>query len=370
MGVQNPNSTNYVHPNEPNLLNVHKALTYDPVNGEPHLRVTLGSDNITVSGNVNLVEAVRVNNTEAQMIPVYLVGNVLTVNQGTSPWVTTGNANVTGNVSITQMPGITGNVGVVGNVNVTQGTSPWTVSALNTTTNSGSFEWQVARGAVTGAVAVNVFGHQDLISITPWAVWDRAADYVFPTTASQLTVVSTSATDNNTCRVTIFGLDADWNPLVEQVALTGTNTVTTAGTFLRINQMLMTAPATGQINNVGTITAKIGDTIYAQINPGIGKTKMAVYSVAAGKSFYLTQITALAGSATGTSKYMNFQAVIKNNLTGVSFTLLQATWQNVYQVQRVVPLAYGEKQDIKWQLYTNSGDYPASIIVEGALLTN
>jgi hypothetical protein len=67
---------------------------------------------------------------------------------------------------------------------------------------------------------------------------------------------------------------------------------------------------------------------------------------------------------------MNFQAVIKNNLTGVSFTLLQATWQNVYQVQRVVPLAYGEKQDIKWQLYTNSGDYPASIIVEGALLTN
>ena len=100
MGVQNPNSTNYVHPNEPNLLNVHKAMTYDPANGEPHLRVTLGSDNITVSGNVNLVEAVRVNNTEAQRIPVYLVGNVLVVNQGTTPWV------VGGNVSITQMPGV------------------------------------------------------------------------------------------------------------------------------------------------------------------------------------------------------------------------------------------------------------------------
>ena len=99
MGVQNPNSTNYVHPNEPNLLNVHKALTYD-ASGEPHLRVTLGSDNITVSGNVNLLDAVRVNNTEAQRIPVYLVGNVLTVNQGTSPWV------VGGHVSITQMPGV------------------------------------------------------------------------------------------------------------------------------------------------------------------------------------------------------------------------------------------------------------------------
>ena len=120
MGVQNPNSTNYVHPNEPNLLNVHKALTYD-ASGEPHLRVTLGSDNITVSGNVNVLDAVRVNNTEAQRIPVYLVGNVLVVNQGTTPWVTTGNANVTvtGNITgITTLPSITGNVSVTGNVAV------------------------------------------------------------------------------------------------------------------------------------------------------------------------------------------------------------------------------------------------------------
>lgn len=123
MGVRNQNSTSYVHPDEPNLLNIHKALTYDPINGEPHLRVTLGSDNITVSGNVNVLDSIKVNNTEAQMIPVYLVGNVLTVNQGTNPWVTTGNANVTvtGNVGgITTLPAITGNVGVSGNVSITQ----------------------------------------------------------------------------------------------------------------------------------------------------------------------------------------------------------------------------------------------------------
>lgn len=94
MGVQNPNSTGYVHPDEPNLLNIHKALTYD-ASGEPHLRVTLGSDNITVSGNVNLLDAVRVNNTEAQRIPVYLVGNVLAV---------TGNVGVSGNVNVNNFP--------------------------------------------------------------------------------------------------------------------------------------------------------------------------------------------------------------------------------------------------------------------------
>jgi hypothetical protein len=102
--------------------------------------VTLGSDNITITGDVNLVDAVRINNTESQMIPIYLVGNVLTVNQGTTPWyananvignisgITTlpairGNVNVDNfpsNVSITQMPAITGNVGVSGNVSITQ----------------------------------------------------------------------------------------------------------------------------------------------------------------------------------------------------------------------------------------------------------
>ena len=94
MGVQNPNSTGYVHPDEPNLLNIHKALTYD-ASGEPHLRVTLGADNITVSGNVNLLDAVRINNTEAQRIPVYLVGNVLAV---------AGNVGVSGNVNVNNFP--------------------------------------------------------------------------------------------------------------------------------------------------------------------------------------------------------------------------------------------------------------------------
>ena len=165
MGVQNPNSTNYVHPNEPNLLNIHKAMTYDPANGEPHLRVTLGSDNITVSGNVNLVESVKVNNTEAQMIPVYLVGNVLTVNQGTTPWVTTGNANVTviGNIAgITTLPSITGNVnvnnfpsnvritdmpGITGNVAIYDGGNSITVDGNVTATITGTSTFTLGTGS-------------------------------------------------------------------------------------------------------------------------------------------------------------------------------------------------------------------------------
>ena len=183
MGVQNPNSTGYVHPNEPNLLNVHKAMTYD-ASGEPHLRVTLGSDNITVSGNVNLLDAVRVNNTEAQRIPVYIVGNTIAVTQGTTPWHTnaniigniagitslpaiTGNIwinGITGNISgITTLPAITGNVGVVGNVQVTQGTTPWTVTG----NVNASLAGQEVAVILAGASKETAFGELYGITITP-----------------------------------------------------------------------------------------------------------------------------------------------------------------------------------------------------------
>jgi len=70
MGVQHPNSTGYVHPDEPNLLNLHKAMEYDEA-GKPHVRVTLGSDTITINGDVNLVDNVRVNNRSTTHTSIY-----------------------------------------------------------------------------------------------------------------------------------------------------------------------------------------------------------------------------------------------------------------------------------------------------------
>jgi len=71
MGVQNKNSTGYVHPDEPNLLNLHKAMEYDNA-GKPHVRVTLGSDNITITGDVNLVDTVTVNSTPEDPVHTHI----------------------------------------------------------------------------------------------------------------------------------------------------------------------------------------------------------------------------------------------------------------------------------------------------------
>jgi hypothetical protein len=116
MGVRNPNSTNYVHPDEPNLLNLHKAMEYQ--DGVPHLRVTLGSDNITITGDVNLLDTVTVNSTPEDPIHTHIT------EVGTSGVLTTAYLPVGGTVSI----------GSDGTVSL----SAATLSALENITVSGS----------------------------------------------------------------------------------------------------------------------------------------------------------------------------------------------------------------------------------------
>ena len=57
MGVRNPNSTDYIHPDESNLLNLHKTMQYNSA-GEPVMRTHV--DGITLEGDV-LVNKVKLN---------------------------------------------------------------------------------------------------------------------------------------------------------------------------------------------------------------------------------------------------------------------------------------------------------------------
>ena len=191
-GDRRLNTTDYQHPQETNLLDVARALQYRYLTGEPELRVNLGPNAFVISGNVLIPGIVQVfsdpdnpihnhttevgtsGNLQVPWLPV--AGNVtvdsgnIMVTQGTIPWIVsnsnvavignitgittlpaiTGNVGVSGNVSITQLPAITGNVNVDnfpsniritdmpgitgnvhvygGNVNVTQGTTPWSVT--------------------------------------------------------------------------------------------------------------------------------------------------------------------------------------------------------------------------------------------------
>jgi hypothetical protein len=226
---------------------------------------------------------------------------------------------------------------------------------------------QVARGKVDGASQLNMFAYSASVSTTLRPVWENAASYTFPASALTMTLVSTSASDNSTAQVLISGLTTGYAAVSETVALNGVTGVTTVNTYLRINSMVLTVAGSGQITNVGTITAKNGATTYAQINTGIGKTQMSIYSVPAGFTMYALNINAFQGDSG--SGYVNYRIQSSVN-NGPQLTVLQTTFRQAYQVPRANPFPYPEKSDIQWQFSVNTGTHDLGFILEGVLISN
>jgi hypothetical protein len=179
------------------LRNINQALALDEASGNVFLRTgfegnIIISGNVTIPGNVDahISEIGTSGNLTVPWMPVSIDGNSavtitsgnITVAQGTSPWVVSGNVNsnvsgnvgVTGNVNIGTMPAITGNVNANitgGNVTVQQGTSPWVVSGnVNTTITGGN-----ANVAITGT-NLDAFGR--LRVSEPYTLFDSQNRYI------------------------------------------------------------------------------------------------------------------------------------------------------------------------------------------------
>ena len=136
---------------------------------------------------------------------------------------------------------------------------------------------QVARGLVTGASVVNIYGYQPSVGTTFIPVWENATTYTYPGSASTMLLYSSSGSDT-AVSVLINGLAASYNNLSETKVLTnGTTGVTTANSYLRIN----TITVTGSNNAVGILyLSNAGKTTtYAQITAGNGKNQAMIYTL-------------------------------------------------------------------------------------------
>jgi hypothetical protein len=233
------------------------------------------------------------------------------------------------------------------------------------------FDLQVSRGQITGHTVVSLFGYQASVTTTPIPIWENATVYVYPTSASTLTMVSTSASDDTNARILISGLDASYNLISETLAMNGTTGVTTVNSYFRINSLLMTSPGTSQTTNVGTITLKQSSNILAQINAGVGKSQSTIYTVPAGYSFFLDLAEVNTSNSYTGSTIITYKVQAINNVTGVKLNVLQQPFVSIYTASRSSdPFLYTEKTDIQWQLSTSTGTIAAGVIITGKLIQN
>ena len=154
---------------------------------------------------------------------------------------------------------------------------------------------ELAMGKVSGQTQVNKFGENPSVGVgTTEDVWDGGGTYAFPASAAitHLRQATDQVGTDGNLPVEIQGLDVNWAAVTQTHNLDGTDTTTEVllGTALRrvfrlkVNGNVVAAAdiwvgATG----MGAATAK------AIIQAGNNQTLMAIYTVPADKTAYITQ---------------------------------------------------------------------------------
>lgn len=179
------------------------------------------------------------------------------------------------------------------------------IRSISQVGTSEPFELQVARGQIPGHHFRHILGEVPAMSQnqsgTIWDVNDTNYPWSAFAAAGTLSVARASTSDADK-KVIIYGLDADYNEIVDEVVLAAASGNVTTKSFIRIHSARMNGTST----NVGAITITKGGTTVARILAGVGNTLMAIYTVPAGYTAYLTQGVMTiqnGGDATGTFYY-------------------------------------------------------------------
>ena len=161
----------------------------------------------------------------------------------------------------------------------------------------------IASGLVPGTSCVNKFGLGTVTGTEEiWDAADTVGDYTYMTTASTLYISSDDAGDGQVYEVQ--GLDANLELQVVEVTASGFNFVALDETWLRVFR----AKNLGTTDNAGNIYISDDNTdaggdgvpdtlanVKAQIGIGNNQTLMAIYTVPAGKTAYMTHWGASVG---------------------------------------------------------------------------
>ena len=221
--------------------------------------------------------------------------------------------------------------------------------------------FDIAKGNMWDSEAVNIFGFNKVIGTTFETVWNDGGNYTYPTSAVQMSLVSSSASD--TMAVVINGLDSNYNKITESVTLSGTTPVTTTLSFYRINNAII---ASG--NNVGDITISNGGTSYAFNEAELGTTQAAIYTVPAGHSLYLFRIDANSATTNG-QKYLTIRNVVTTN--GRTLKVAEATFAtSMVSYDRQIPFKIVEKTDFHFEAKSSASDNEMGLFIEAILVKN
>ncbi len=158
----------------------------------------------------------------------------------------------------------------------------------------------IASGDVTGWKSVHKFGRNPNIGGIPETIWMHGGVYAYLSSPSTLYTHSASALDvvdgTGARTLTIQGLDVNFNEIEETVTVN--SDVATTKEFLRVTRAFIATAGelttnkdviliSTAVDGGGTVLADIG-LIGSGTTVGLGQTQLALYTIPAGYTGYLT----------------------------------------------------------------------------------
>jgi hypothetical protein len=208
-----------------------------------------------------------------------------------------------------------------------------------------------------------------IVGTSEATIWPKNTAYVFPSSASLMTLYSTSLLDTSQL-VLIEGLDANYAEISEVLTLNGQAGRQSTKQFLRINGMtVLTDSPQGDIA-FGTGIAVLGvpANTYAFISAGDNMTQAAVYTVPAGYTLRITAGSISAGASTGSH---NVTARFYSRINGVRYLISLISVANNFQFFPYTPnVEVPEKTDVYNNVVTDGGTASVSATFNGWLVKN
>mgnify|MGYP001027056431 CR=1 FL=1 len=232
-------------------------------------------------------------------------------------------------------------------------------------TSGGSFDYaiNISAGQQDGVGYIEKFGRNDTMSGNIETIWDGSNVYTYLTSASSVHITSSDGNDavagTGARTIEVQGLDQDYNLAVEDVDVDDSASQTT---FIRVfRARVKTVGSGGQAAGVISIrsAASGGGTLLAQIQrvgtgggASLGQTFMAMYTVPAGKTAYLTQWTVGAGGQNADTTCL-FAARPFNDGSFNSKDIIISAGQQ-FSKNYKIPLQFTEKTDLEVRGFTSA----------------
>lgn len=243
-----------------------------------------------------------------------------------------------------------------------------------------NFMLAIQAGMLNNAFIVHKFGSNLAISTgTPEDICIQGGDYNFLSTAQTIFLSSTLAGDAGK-KITVEGLDTNWEMISEEITLDGTAPQTTAKestkSFIRINRFYNSDDAGNEyagdiyIGSTSSISAGVPSTLTLgkiKFNAGIeiGQSQQSIYSIPANHTGFLIDWKKNVAKGDDSDVYLQVREFGKVFRVHEHVDVFQSTDNEKFHY-KIIP----SKSDIKMRASTSGSGIEVSVIYTLMLLHN